>query len=161
MRSIALLVFSTVLGVLGAGTHRAELSHQNRQEGAVKDSFSGTWVANLSTSKLHPSFQYRSVTLDVTISGTMATMASRLVDEAGKEVRAAETFPTDGTESPGTLTPGVTLIARWLGPDVLASIARKDGRTVALVTYEVSADRKTLTSRSSGSLEQVLVFERR
>ena len=65
------------------------------------------------------------------------------------------------TESPGTLTRGVTHIARWLGPDVLVSLARKDGQTIALVTYELSADRKTLTSRRSGLLEQVIVFDRR
>jgi hypothetical protein len=32
---------------------------------------------------------------------------------------------------------------------------------LALVTYDVSADGRTLTSRSSGMIEQVIVFERR
>jgi hypothetical protein len=123
--------------------------------------FAGSWIANFSKSRLHPNFKYRSVTLEIAVSGDSVTMASRLVDEAGAEQRAAETFRTDGTETPGTLTPGVTHVARWLGPDVLASIARKDGQTIALVTYEVSADRKTLTSRSSGLLEQLVVFDRR
>jgi hypothetical protein len=104
--------------------------------------------------------QYRSVTFEITVSGDNITMASRLVDEMGKEQRAAETFRTDGTETRGTLSPGVTHVARWLGSDVLASIAKKDGHTIGLVTYEVSADRKTLTSRSSGLLEQVIVFDR-
>jgi hypothetical protein len=37
-------------------------------------------------------------------------------------------------------------MAKWLGSDVLASIATKNGQVFALVTYEVSADGKTLTS---------------
>jgi hypothetical protein len=52
-------------------------------------------------------------------------------------------------------------MARWVGSHVLASIAEKNGQIVALVTYEVSADGKTLTSRSSGLLEQVIVFDRK
>ncbi|MGH9349545.1 MAG: hypothetical protein ACRD26_20025 [Vicinamibacterales bacterium] len=52
------------------------------------------------------------------------------------------------------------LVARWLDPHVLATLAKKDGQVIALVTYEVSADRKTMTARSSGMLEQVIVFDR-
>lgn len=161
MRGIALVALLAVLDVHAVDTNLAGLSRQSRLEAPMKDHpFVGSWVANFSKSKLAPIFQYRSVTLEISVAGDNVTMASRLVDEAGKEQRAAETFRTDGTETSGTLSPGVTHIARWLGPDVLASIARKDGQTIALVTYEVSADRKTLTSRSSGLFEQVTVFDR-
>jgi hypothetical protein len=44
---------------------------------------------------------------------------------------------------------------------VTRKLATKGGKVIALVTYEVSADHTTLTSRSSGVIEQVLVFERR
>ena len=87
------------------------------------------------------------------------TMASVLVNASGQEQRAAETFPTDGTESPRTQSPGVALVARWVGSTVLATIAKKDGQVFALVTYEVLADGKTLTVRTSGMLEQVIVFD--
>lgn len=40
-------------------------------------------------------------------------------------------------------------------------VAMKGDQLVALVTYEVSADGKTLTSRSSGTIEMVIVYERR
>src|ERR1700674_3877915 len=66
------------------------------------------------------------------------TMATELVSASGQRQRAAETFRTDGTESPGTLTPCVFLVARWVGSHVLASIAKKDDQVIALVTYEVS-----------------------
>jgi hypothetical protein len=122
--------------------------------------FTGTWTANLSQSKLHPSFQYKSVTLEIAVGSDTVTMASELVSDTGQKQRAAETFRTDGTETPGTINPGVGLVAKWLDRHVLASLAKKEERVIALVTYEVSSDGKTLTSRSSGTLEQVIVYER-
>jgi hypothetical protein len=52
-------------------------------------------------------------------------------------------------------------VARWVGSHVLAAIAKKDGQVIALATYEVSADGKMSTSRNSGMLEQVIVFDRK
>jgi hypothetical protein len=52
-------------------------------------------------------------------------------------------------------------VANWVGPHVLAFIARKGDRNIALVTYEVSPDGPTLTARTSGVIEQVVVFRRR
>jgi hypothetical protein len=124
---------------------------------AKENPFVGHWTANLSKSKLHPTFQFRSVTLEIAVAGDTVTMASGLVNATGQEQHAAETFRTDGTETPGTLSSGVVLVARWVGSHVLAT---KDGQVVALVTYEVSPDGKTLTSRSSGVIEQVIVFAR-
>jgi hypothetical protein len=138
-----LLVLSTVL-------------HGN--QGAVSP-FVGTWLANVAKSKLHPGFQFESVTLEIAVAHDTVTMTSELVNASGQKQRAAETFRTDGTETAGTLTPGVTHIARWVGSHVLAAIAMKERKLIALVTYEVSADGKTLTSRSSGMLEQVTVFD--
>jgi ketosteroid isomerase-like protein len=121
----------------------------------------GNWTANMAKSKLDPPGQFRSATLQIAVAGDAMTMASELVDGSGQTRRVAETFRTDGTETPGTLNPGVTLMARWLGPTVLASIAKKDGQVIALVTYQLSTDGKTLTSRSSGTAEQTIVFDRK
>jgi len=127
----------------------------------AENPFVGSWTANMSKSKLDPPGQFRRATLEIAIAGDTMTMASELVDGFGQTRRVAETFRTDGTETPGTLNPGVTLMARWLGPTVLASIAKKDGQVIALVTYQVSTDGNTLTSRSSGAAEQMIVFERK
>jgi hypothetical protein len=67
----------------------------------------------------------------------------------------------DDTETAGTLTLGIVLAARWLGTHVLATIARKGDQTIALVTYEVSVDGKTMTLRSSGTVEHVIVVDRK
>jgi hypothetical protein len=123
--------------------------------------FVGEWVANLSRSRQSPDYRFQAATLRISVDGDTVTMASRLIDPSNEEKEAAETFRTDGTETPGTLTPGVFLAARWVGSHVLATIAKKDNQTIALATYEVSADGKTLTLRSSGTVEHVIVFERK
>ena len=87
-------------------------------------------------------------------------MAATLESELAQAQRVAETFRTDGTETPGTLSSGVTLMAKYLGRHVLASVAIRNSEVYALVTYQLSTDGRTLTSRSSGTLEQVIVFDR-
>jgi hypothetical protein len=128
---------------------------------AAQSPLVGSWTANLAKSKLHPGAEYQSVSLQISVSADTITMASEIVTTSGQTQRAAETFRTDGKETPGTLTPAVALMAKWLGPDVLASVARKNGETFVLVIYQVSTDGRTLTSRSSGAIEQTVVFERR
>ena len=128
------------------------------QPDAQKNPFVATWTANLAKSKLDPSSRFQGITLDITVAGDTMTMAATLVTASGEEQRMSETFRTDGTETAGTLGAGVVLMARWLGTHVLASVAQKDGQVVAIVTYEVSADGKTLTARSFGTLEQVIVY---
>jgi hypothetical protein len=128
---------------------------------AAENPFVGNWTANISKSKQSPASPFQSATLQVAVAGDTVTMAAVLVYASGKEQRAAETFPADGTESPGTLNPGVILVARWVGSHVLATIAKKGGQVTDLVTYQVSTDGKTLTVRSSGTVEQVLVFDRK
>jgi predicted MarR family transcription regulator len=54
----------------------------------------------------------------------------------------------------------VTLSAKWTNPRKLETNAIKDGKDAGVVTYEVSSDGKTLTSRYSTAPEQVLVFDR-
>lgn len=137
------------------------LDSQLSKEAPVSENpFVGSWIANLSKSRPHPDFKVQRVTLQIDVAGDTVKMASVVVDPTGQEQRAAETFRSDGTETPGTLTPGVTHIARFVGSHVLATIANKDGQLFAMITYEVSTDGKTLTSRSSGMMEQVIVFDR-
>ena len=121
----------------------------------------GTWVADLSRSRLSaPSFKDITLTISIPAPSTV-TLTSTLVGTSGESRTVAETFRTDGTETPGTLSPGVSLLARWVGPYVLATLATKAGKPFVLVTYQVSADEKTLTSRSAGFTEEVVVFTRK
>jgi hypothetical protein len=52
-------------------------------------------------------------------------------------------------------------VANWVRPPVLALITKKGNQNLALITYEVSTDGRTLTSRTSGLVEQVVIFKRR
>jgi hypothetical protein len=58
------------------------------------------------------------------------------------------------------VTPGAVHVANWVGSHVLALVTRKGNQNLALITYEVSADGQTLTARTSGLVEQVIVFKR-
>ena len=131
------------------------------QAPALKENpFVGNWVMDISKSRLSPALPLQSATLQIAVSGNTISMSSTMVI-GGKELKRAETFRSDGTETPGTLNPGIRLFAQWVGPHVLAIVAMKGDTLIALDTYEVSADGKTLTSRNSGSIEQVVVLERR
>jgi hypothetical protein len=137
------------------------LATSSHQAPAAGSPFAGEWIANIPKSRQSPAYRFQAATLRISVDGETVTMASRLVDPSGEQKEAAETFRTDGTETPGTLTPGIVLAARWLGSHVLATIAKKGDQTVALVTYEVSADGKAMTLRSSGTVEHVIVFDRK
>jgi len=65
----------------------------------------------------------------------------------------------DGNEHPGTLNAGVVVTGKWMNARVIETGGKKDGQDVGVITYEVSADGKTLTDRYSASPEQVPVFE--
>lgn len=162
MRHGFLLFLLVVVAVADSQAVMARSSGDRSSQGAqVADHpFAGNWIANLSKSRQHPDYRFTSATLEIAVAENSVRMASRVVGPSGREQQAAETFKTDGSESAGTLTPGVVHVARWLDPHVLATIAKKDGKVFALATYEVSADRKTLTVRTSGTIDQVVVFER-
>jgi hypothetical protein len=74
---------------------------------------------------------------------------------------------TDGHEHPvSPQAPGVVAVTKCLGPRVLSTEARKDGRTIGSATYAVSEDGKTLTASVRGvdaagkSFDQIIVFDR-
>lgn len=103
----------------------------------------------------------KGVDLKIGVNGNIVTIASSLILPSGQTHSETETLRADGTETAGTLTPGVTHVANWVGPHVLALIARKGNQNIALITYDVSADGRTLTARTSGLVEQTVVFRRR
>jgi len=152
------ILFAIVAGVL-----LSALTHANSRQAAQRPEspFVGSWIADLTRSRLDPKAPFKGASLEIAVAGETVTLTSELVNESGQKQRGAETFLTDGTETPGTLTPGISHVARWVGPSVLATIANKGGNTVFLITYQVSADGKTLTARSSGLVEQVVVFTRK
>jgi Glyoxalase superfamily protein len=117
--------------------------------------FAGKWTANLSKSKRHPSNQFQSAILQITVDGNTVTIIDVVVDDSGREVQGKNTIPVDGNEHMSENK--YVLVARWRGAYVLETEATKDGLPVGWGTYEVSEDGQTLTI--SGD-QQVIVLDR-
>ena len=121
----------------------------------------GSWSADLSQSRLDPKLPLKGVEITIGVTGNIITLASSLVMPSGKTIQERETLRADGTETAATLHSGVVHVANWVGSRVLALITKKGNQNIALITYEVSTDGQTLTARTSGVVEQVVVFKRR
>lgn len=127
---------------------------------AADNPFVGSWISNFSKSKLPTGYQFKSVTLQFAVVFDTVTIGSKFVTASGQEQTATELFHMDGKEHPGTLNPGVLHTARWVNSRTIETSAKKDGKDVGVVTYELSLDGKTLASKYSTSAQQVLVFDR-
>lgn len=152
------MLLATLLGAAGAF---ASLTQEAGSRAATPSPFVGNWVADLSQSRLDPKMPLQAADLNIAVNGNIIKLASSFTLPSGQTQSEAETLRADGTETAGTLTPGVIHVANWVGPQVLALIARKGNQNIALITYEVSANGQTLTARTSGVVEQVVVFRRR
>lgn len=128
---------------------------------AATSPFTGSWSADLSQSRLDPKMPFKGIDITIGVTGNVITLASSLVLPSGKPMQERETLRADGTETAATQTPGVVHVANWVGSHVFALIARKGNQNIALITYEVSSDGQMLTARTSGLIEQVVIFKRR
>jgi hypothetical protein len=126
----------------------------------------GTWKANLAKSQRDPNHQFQSLTLRFETSDDSVSLTYTGVNMGGEEESGSRQMHADGREYSVAEAPGVVVITKWLQPQTLETVARKDGKPVGQSTYEVSTDGKTLTTRikgidaSGGSFEQVIVLER-
>lgn len=119
--------------------------------------FEGKWVANLSKSKRHPGNQFQSAILEFAVAGDIVTITDIVVDAEGHEAHGKNTILADANEHSSEERDGYVLMARWRGPHVLETEAKKNGQKVGWGRYEVSDDGKTLTI--SGD-EQIIVLDR-
>ncbi|HXQ33006.1 MAG TPA: hypothetical protein VN843_03170 [Anaerolineales bacterium] len=119
--------------------------------------FVGKWVANLSKSKRHPGNQFISATIEFAVAGNTVTITDVVIDESGHEVTGKNTIVVDGNDHPSEHGNGYVLVAKWNGPRVIETVAKKDSQVAGWGKYEVSEDGQTLTI--SGD-EQVIVLDR-
>jgi hypothetical protein len=117
--------------------------------------FVGKWIANLSKSKRHPSNPFRSATIEFAVDGDIVTIMDVVVDESGHEVSGKNTILIDGVEhSPNH---GYVLVARWNGPRIIETLAKKDNQVVGWGKYEVSDDGQSLIITGD---KQMIVLDR-
>ena len=151
------VLLATILSMAGVFVSAA----QQRDPQAAKSPFVGSWSADLSQSRLDPKMPFKGADITISVTGNVITLASSVVMPSGETIQERETLRADGTETAGTLTTGVVHVANWVGSHVLALITKKGNQNIALITYEVSTDGQTLTARTSGLIEQVVIFKRR
>ena len=150
------VLLATILSIAGAfGLATSQLDQQ-----AAKSPFVGRWSADLSQSRLDPKMRFKGADITISVTGNVITLASSVVMASGETIQERETFRADGTETAASQL-GVVHVANWLGSRVLALITKKGNQNLALITYEVSPDGQTLTARTSGLVEQVVIFTRR
>lgn len=151
------VLLATILSMAGA----VVLAAQQQDQQAAKSPFVGNWSADLSQSRLDPKMPLKGADITISVNGNVITLASSVVMPSGKTIQERETLRADGTETAATLTTGVVHVSNWVGSHALALITRKGNQNIALITYEVSTDGQTLTARTSGLIEQVVIFKRR
>ena len=145
------VLLATILSMVGTFMLAAQ---------AATSPFTGSWSADLSHSRLDPKMPIKGADVTISVSGNVITLANSVVLPSGETIQERETLRADGTETPAT-TAGVVHVTNWLGSNVLALITKKGNQNLALITYEVSADGQRLTTRTSGLVEQVILFKRR
>ena len=150
------VLLATILSVAGA----VVLATKQLDQQAAKSPFVGSWSADLSQSRLDPKLPLKGADITIGVTGNVITLESSLVMPSGETIQERETLRADGTETAAT-TPGVVHVANWVGSHVLALITKKGNQNLALITYQVSTDGQTLTARTSGLIEQVVIFKRR
>jgi hypothetical protein len=129
--------------------------------------FVGTWTANVEKSQRHANHQFASATLRFEVSGDDVLLVYGGVNAAGNPESGETRLRADGQDHPvSPQAPGVVVATRWVGTNVLETMAKKDGHVVGRGNYEVSPDRATLTATVGGidaagkPFEQVIVFDR-
>ena len=151
------VLLATILSMAGA----LMSATQQRDQPAAKSPFAGSWSADLSQSRLDPKMPFKGADITISVTGNVITLASSVVMPSGETIQERETLRADGTETAATDTTGAVHVANWVGSHVLALITKKGNQNLALITYEVSTDGQTLTVRTSGLVEQVVIFKRR
>ena len=127
----------------------------------------GTWVANIEKSRRHANHQFQSATLTFAVSDHEVSLTHAGINMSGKHETGTTVLRPDGLEHPvSPQAPGVVVITRWVGTNVLESEARKNGNVVGKGSYAVSEDGRMLTATVEGTdgagspFEQIIVFDR-
>ena len=116
---------------------------------AANDPFVGKWKVNPSKSQLTDEMKVEAVG------------ENKYVFTFGPG--AVDTIVADGTDQPATQ--GTTLSVTVEGPNNWKVVRKKEGRTIIMANWTLSADGKTLTKAShlstpNGDVDGIIVFEK-
>ncbi|HET9905181.1 MAG TPA: hypothetical protein VFQ23_01025 [Anaerolineales bacterium] len=128
---------------------------QSNVEPAELSPFAGKWVANLLKSNRHPANPFQSATIEFIVDNNTVTIIDVVIDESGQEVTGKNTLRVDGVEYATENGSGYVLTAKWKGPHIIETEARKEGQVAGWGRYEVSDDGQTLTI--SGEEQKIIL----
>ena len=133
---------------------------------AGADPFSGTWVLNLSKSKLPPPLP-RSQTSSIEANSKSIRIRELIVNDKGEQMSITVDAKFDGKDYPIIGSPFVDTVAyQRVDSHTLKGIVKKAGQVVTTEQATVSPDGKTLTGTYSGTdlsgrqVTGVAVFEK-
>jgi len=133
---------------------------------AGADPFSGTWVLNLSKSKLPPPLPQRQ-TSSIEANSKGIRIRELIVNDKGEQMSITVDAKFDGKDYPIIGSPFVDTVAyQRVDSHTLKGIVKKAGQVVTTEQATVSPDGKTLTGTYSGTdltgkqVTGVAVFEK-
>ena len=133
-----------------------------RFAGQPSHPFDGQWIADMTASRFNGAVAIKSATLEFRVSEDAVIITNHTTDPSGRDFGGSSTFRTDGQpHTHDELMPGLMVAAKWSGDRLLDTVLTRRTGEADHVTYEVSADGKTLITKTVGSLgTQEIVFKR-
>jgi len=118
---------------------------------ASADPFSGTWVLNLSKSRLPPPLPRKQISY-IEANSTSIRIREQIVNDKGEEMNIIVDAKFDGKDYPIVGSPFVDTVAyERVDSHTLKGTVKKAGQVVTTETAIVSQDGKTLTGTYSGT----------
>lgn len=134
---------------------------------AAKDPFSGTWILNLSKSKMAPPIP-RSLTTELVVDAIDIQLTEEIVNSTGESQTIRGKAKFDGKDYPATgITYADTFAFQRVNRNTIKSVAKKAGKIIMRETVVVSPDGKIMTATYfpvDGTSKQdptVAVFEKK
>ncbi len=133
---------------------------------AAGDPFAGTWVLNLSKSKLSPPLPKSQIT-HVVVDASGIQITEELVTGAGERMTISVTARFDGKDYPISGSPFADAVAyQRVDRNTIKGVGKKDGKVIMHETVVLSPDGKIMTGTYSGTdatgkqVTAVAVFEK-
>jgi len=118
---------------------------------AAGDPFSGTWVLNLSRSKLPPPLP-KSQTAQVIVDASGIQITEEVVSGTGERMTISVKARFDGKDYPVSGSPFADAVAyERVDRHTIKGIGKKDGKVVMHETVVLSPDGKTMTGTYSST----------
>lgn len=125
--------------------------------------FAGHWNADIAASRFNGAIAVKAASLEFVVKAETVEITDRTIDFSNRDVGTGTTsLRTDGEPHPhDELLAGLTVVARWRGQRLLDTVMTRGNGVVDHVTYEISDDGRTLTTKTAGPLgTQEIVFRR-